>query len=63
MAELNNEIIGSTIFSPIKTEGLKEVSAYLLALLTVQKRKDNQGKGIGPELIDQGLETLKKTRC
>ena len=58
MAEQNSEIIGNIIFSPINIEGFKEVSAYLLAPPAVLK--DNQGIGIGTELINQGLETLKK---
>jgi len=37
VAEQNNEIIGSVIFSPINIEGFKEVSAYLLAPPAVAK--------------------------
>ena len=57
VAEQNNEIIGNIIFSPVKIEGIKGVSAYILAPLAVAN--DNQKKGIGTKLINQGIETLR----
>ena len=57
VAEQNNEIIGNIVFSTVNIEGIKGVSAYILAPLAVTKY--NQGKGIGTKLINQGIETLK----
>ncbi len=57
VAEQNNEIIGNIIFSPVNIEGIKGISAYILAPLAV--KIDNQRKGIGTKLINQGIETLK----
>lgn len=57
VAEQNNEIIGSIIFSQAKIEGVKGVSAYILAPLAVTN--DNQRKGIGTRLINQGIEILR----
>ena len=57
VAEQDNEIVGNIIFSSVNIEGVEGVSAYILAPLAVTK--DNQGKGIGAKLINQGLETLK----
>ena len=58
VAEQNNEIVGNVIFSLVNIKGFKGVSAYILAPLAVAK--DNQGKGIGTELINKGLEMLKE---
>jgi predicted N-acetyltransferase YhbS len=57
VAEQNNEIIGNIIFSPVNIEGIKGISAYILAPLAV--KIDNQRKGIGTKLINQGIETLR----
>ncbi len=57
VAEQNHEIIGNIIFSSVNIEGIKGVSAYILAPLAVTK--DHQGKGIGTKLINQGIQTLK----
>ena len=57
VAEQNNEIIGNIVFSPVNIEGIKGVSAYILAPLAVTN--DNQRKGIGTKLINQGIETLR----
>ena len=57
VAEQNNEIIGNIIFSPVNIEGIKGISAYILAPLAV--KNDNQRKGIGTKLINQGIETLR----
>lgn len=57
VAEQNNEIIGNIIFSPVNIEGVKGISAYILAPLAV--KIDNQRKGIGTKLINQGIETLR----
>ena len=58
VAEQNNEIVGNIIFSPVNIKGFKGVSAYILAPLAVTK--NNQGKGIGTQLINKGLEILKE---
>ena len=58
VAEQDNEIIGNVIFSSVNIEGAEGISAYILAPLAVIK--DNQRKGIGTKLINQGLESLRK---
>jgi len=57
VAEQNSEIIGNIIFSPVNIEGIKGVSAYILAPLAVTNKF--QRKGIGTKLINQGIETLR----
>jgi len=58
VAEQNNEIIGNIIFSSVNIEGVEEVSAYILAPLAVTRPV--QRSGIGTQLINKGLETLKE---
>ena len=58
VAEQDGEIIGSIIFSSVSIEGVKGVSAYILSPLAVASSA--QSRGIGIQLIDQGLETLKE---
>jgi len=59
VAEANQKIVGSIIFSAVKIDGCEEdVSAYILAPLAVEKK--SQGKGIGKSLINTGISTLKK---
>ena len=58
VAEQDNEIIGNVIFSSVSIEGAGGVSAYILAPLAVTKFE--QGKGIGTQLINKGLEILKE---
>jgi len=58
VAEQNNEIVGSIIFSAIRVEGHQAVSAYILAPLAVAKKL--QGSGIGTSLINQGLKILRE---
>jgi len=58
VAEQDNEIIGNVIFSSVSIEGVDGVSAYILAPLAVAKSV--QRKGIGTQLINKGLETLKE---
>lgn len=58
VAEQNNEIIGNIIFSSVKIEGLEGLSAYILAPLAVTPPV--QRRGIGTQLINQGLEILKE---
>ncbi|MGB5705250.1 MAG: N-acetyltransferase [Arenicellales bacterium] len=57
VAETDNEIVGNIIFSAVKIEGSKDISAYILAPLAVTKKL--QGRGIGTQLINQGLKALK----
>jgi len=58
VAEQDNEIIGNVIFSSVSIEGAENVSAYILAPLAVSMFA--QKKGIGTQLINKGLETLKQ---
>ena len=58
VAEQDNEIIGNVIFSSVTIEGVEEVSAYILAPLAVTRLV--QRSGIGTQLINKGLETLKE---
>jgi len=58
VAEQDNEIIGNIIFSSVSIEGVEGVSAYILAPLAVTRFA--QGSGIGIQLINKGLETLKE---
>jgi len=58
VAEQENEIIGSIIFSSVKIEEFERVSAYILAPLAVASSQ--QKKGIGTQLIKKGLEILKE---
>ncbi|NOR68328.1 MAG: GNAT family N-acetyltransferase [Methylomarinum sp.] len=58
VAEQDNEIIGNVIFSSVSIEGAENVSAYILAPLAVSKFEQN--KGVGTQLINKGLETLKE---
>ena len=58
VAEQDNEIIGNIIFSSVNIEGVEGVSAYILAPLAVTKLV--QRSGIGTQLINKGLEALKK---
>jgi len=58
VAEQDNEIIGNVIFSSVCIEGVRGISAYILAPLAVSKFA--QKKGIGTQLINKGLETLKQ---
>ena len=57
VAEQDNEIIGHVIFSIVNIEGAETVSAYILAPLAV--KKSAQRSGIGTQLINKGLDTLK----
>ncbi len=58
VAEQDNEIIGNVIFSSVSIEGTEGVPAYILAPLAVTKA--SQRSGIGTQLINKGLETLKE---
>ena len=58
VAQQDNEVVGNIIFSSVNIEGTEGVPVYILAPLAV--KKDNQRKGIGTKLIDQGLESLSK---
>ena len=58
VAEQDNEIIGNIIFSSVNIEGVEGVSAYILAPLAVTRLV--QRSGIGTQLINKGLETLKE---
>jgi len=58
VAEQDNEVIGSVIFSSVNIEGIEGVSAYILAPLAVTGFA--QGKGVGTLLINKGLEILKE---
>jgi predicted N-acetyltransferase YhbS len=58
VAERDNEIIGNAVFSSVNIEGVEGVSAYILAPLAVTRFA--QRSGIGAQLINKGLETLKE---
>jgi len=58
VAEQENEIIGNIIFSSVSIEGVEVASAYILAPLAVTRFA--QKSGIGTQLINKGLETLKE---
>ena len=58
VAEQDNEIIGNVIFSSVNIEGVEGVSAYILAPLAVTRFA--QSKGVGTQLINKGLKTLKE---
>ena len=58
VAEQDKEIIGNVIFSSVIIEGVEGVSAYILAPLAVTGFA--QKSGIGAQLINKGLETLKE---
>jgi len=58
VAEQDNEIIGNVIFSSINIQGVEGVSAYILAPLAVTEFA--QKSGIGTQLINNGLEILKR---
>ena len=58
VAEQDNEIIGNVIFSSVNIEGIEGMSAYILAPLAVTRLV--QRSGIGTQLINKGLETLKE---
>ncbi len=58
VAEQDNEIVGSVIFSSVSIEGFEEVAAYILAPLAVTGFA--QKCGIGTQLVKNGLETLKE---
>lgn len=58
VAEQDDEIIGSVIFSSVNIEGAEGVSAYILAPLAVLRFV--QRRGIGTQLITKGLEILKE---
>ncbi|MCU7907211.1 MAG: N-acetyltransferase [Candidatus Thiodiazotropha sp. (ex Epidulcina cf. delphinae)] len=58
VAEQDNEIIGNVIFSSVNIECVERVSAYILAPLAVTRFA--QRSGIGTQLINKGLETLKE---
>ena len=58
VAEQDNKIIGNVIFSSVNIEGFEGVSAYILAPLAVTGFA--QKSGIGTQLINNGLETLKE---
>ncbi len=58
VAERDNEIVGSIIFSSVNIEGFEEVSAYILAPLAVTGSA--QKSGVGTQLVKYGLEALKE---
>ncbi len=58
VAEQDSEIIGNVIFSSVTIEGAEGVAAYILAPIAVTSVA--QKRGIGTQLIDKGLETLKE---
>jgi len=57
-AVMNDEIVGFVSFSPIFFNEDINVSGYILAPLAVLPRFQNQG--VGTELINTGMEILKK---
>ena len=58
VAEDDDKIVGSIIFSSVEIEGNEEISAYILAPLAVSKNCQQQGWGT--KLINHSLDVLKK---
>lgn len=59
VAEENNQIVGSILFSAVDIEGYDtDVTAFILAPLAVVK--EFQAKGIGKSLIQSGIRTLQE---
>ncbi len=58
VAEQDSEIIGNIIFSSVCIEGVEGASAYILAPLAVTRSA--QRSGIGAQLINRGLESLRE---
>lgn len=56
VAEENDEVVGSVIFSSVTITDYENISAYILAPLAVVKA--SQGKGVGAALINRGLKML-----
>ena len=62
VAEENNQIVGSILFSAVNIEGCDtDVTAYILAPLAVVK--EFQARGIGKSLIQSGHSHSARTRC
>lgn len=58
VAEEDGEVVGSVIFSAVHITGAKNISAFILAPLAVANRY--QRIGIGRELVNSGLRTLRE---
>lgn len=55
VAEDKNQIVGFANFSPVDSEGKSELSAMYLY-------PTRQGKGIGPALLQKGIEEIKNIK-
>jgi len=58
VAETDGEVIGSVIFSTVQVTGSGHVRACILAPLAVAKGFQRQG--VGRELVEHGLKTLRE---
>jgi predicted N-acetyltransferase YhbS len=58
VAEENDEVIGSIMFSTVHIQGAEEWSAFILAPLAVAEHR--QSMGIGRQLVESGLGALRE---
>lgn len=57
VAEEDDEVVGSIIFSAVRVQGAEQLSACILAPLAVARRR--QRMGVGRKLIETGLAALR----
>jgi putative acetyltransferase len=62
VAESDGEIVGHILFSPVTIEDGSQ-SRQGMGLAPVAVTPDRQRQGIGSELVQAGLEILRKQRC
>lgn len=60
VADDNGLIVGNEIFSLVSVDGATSLSAAILAPLAVQT--GYQGKGVGSQLVEQGLDVLRSRK-
>jgi predicted N-acetyltransferase YhbS len=58
VAEDNDEVIGSIIFSKVQIQGAEQWSACILAPLAVAGHR--QRRGVGRQLVESGLDALRE---
>ena len=56
VAEHNGFLVGHVAFSPVSMEGMDSFQGYILAPLAVHP--DHQKRGVGSNLVDQGIQRL-----